>query len=262
MSRIPVRGWIALAAVVVALLWSRPANAQVGIDPGPPREQFGLVNNVVIGAQYDIVNQKLAERRLFILQEKLRRDSERGDVAAVDRGVHRIDNVKYRIAMDEWLIRWNLREYPCFYTIRTDPVSCAAIAQATHPIPSPYPSQVLPSSGPMLGLPTQSLYPSQLPPTPTPTPTPTPGPNAAAATIPITIVNAEPAGAGIAFAIDGVAYQAAAGSRQNLAVAPGSNITFDGGGSVGQRQYLVTPGGYEFRSTAEGWAFYQVSAMP
>ena len=192
------------------------------------------MNDLITGVEYDIVNQALAEQRLQNLQAKLRRDAERGDMAAVDRDVRRIDNVKYRIAIDEWLIRWNSRQYPCFYPIRTDAVSCAAIAQATHPTPAPYPRQSVP----------------------------TPGPMAAAPTIPITIVNAEPAGAGVAFAIDGVAHQAPAGSRQDLAVAPGSNITYDGGGSLGQRRYLISPGLYEFRSTAEGWALYKLPGMP
>ena len=85
---------------------------------------------------------------------------------------------------------------------------------------------------------------------------------AAAPTIPITIVNAEPAGAGVAFAIDGVTHQAPAGSRQDLAVAPDSNITYDGGGSLGQRRYRISPGLYEFRSTAEGWALYKLPDKP
>ena len=103
--------------------------------------------------------------------------------------------------------------------------------------------------------------------TPTRVPNPqwprlTPGPIAAAPPIPITIVNAEPAGAGIAFVIDGVAYQAPAGSRQELAVAPNSNITYDGGGSLGPRRYKISPGLYEFRLTAEGWALYKLTGTP
>jgi hypothetical protein len=234
MSRLQCRGSIARAAVVVALLSSSPADAQVGVDPGPPRESGCLWNALVTGVQYDIVNQALAERRLQKLQAKLRYDAERGDVAAVDRDVCRIDNVKYRIVIDEWLIRWNSLQNPGFYPIRTNAVSRAAIAQATHPFQASYPSQLVS----------------------------TPGPMAAAPTIPITIVNAEPTGAGVAFAIDGVAHQAAAGSRQDLAVAPGSTITYDSGGSFGQRRYRISPGLYEFRSTAEGWALYKVAGMP
>ncbi len=85
---------------------------------------------------------------------------------------------------------------------------------------------------------------------------------AAAPTIPITIVNAEPAGDGVAFAIDGVTHQAPAGSRQELAVAPDSHITYDAGGSLGQRRYRISPGVYEFRSTAEGWALYKLADKP
>jgi len=234
MSRLQCRGAIAGAAVVVALLSSRPADAQVGVDPGPPRERGGFLHAVVTGVEYDIVNQALAERRLQNLQARLRRDAEHGDEAAVDRDVRRIDNVKYRIAIHEWLIRWNSRQYPGFYPIRTDAVSWAAIAQAASPTQVPNPQR----------------------------PAPTPGPMAAAPTISITIVNAEPAGAGVAFAIDGVAHQAPAGSRQDLAVAPDSNITYDGGGSLGQRRYRISPGLYEFRSTAEGWALYKLAGMP
>jgi hypothetical protein len=177
------------------------------------------------------MNQALAERRLQQLQAKLRCDTARGDMAAVDRDLCRIDNIKYRIVIDEWLIRWNMRCYPDFYPIRTDPVSRAAIAQATHPFQPLYRSQSLPTPGPM-----------------------------AAPTITITIVNAEPTGAGVAFAINGVAHQAPAGSRQDLAVDPDSYISYDGGGSLGQRRYLVFPGVYEFRSTAEGWVLYKLSA--
>ncbi len=234
MSRLQCRGSIAWAAVGIVLLSSRPADAQVGIDPGPPREPGGLVNDLVTGVEYDRVNQALAEHRLQYLQAKLRRDSERGNSVAVDRDARRIDNVKYRIAMDEWLIRWNSRQYPCFYTIRTDPVSCAAIAQATHPIPSPYPPQYVPTASPM----------------------------AAPPTIAITIVNAEPAGAGLGFDINGLTYQAPAGSRQNLTVAPDSYISYDRGGSFGQQRYLISAGVYEFRSTAQGWALYKRPSTP
>jgi hypothetical protein len=234
MSRLQCRGSIAGAAVVVALLSSRPAHAQVGVDPGPPREHGGLLNNLITGVEYDILNQAMAEHRLQKLQAKLRHDAERGDSAAVDCDVRRIDNLKYRIVIDEWLIRWNSRQYPDFYPIRTDAVSRAAIAQATHPTPAPFPPQYVPPPGPMF----------------------------AAPTISITIINAEPAGPGVAFAIDGVAHQALAGSRQNLDVAPNSYITYDGGGSLGQRRYRISPGLYEFRSTAEGWALYKLPVMP
>jgi hypothetical protein len=43
-------------------------------------------------------------------------------------------------------------------------------------------------------------------------------------------------------------------------VASGSTITFEVGGS--QRRYLISPGLYEFRSTPEGWALYQLAGTP
>ncbi len=232
MSRLQFRGSIAGALVVVGLLSSRPAHAQVGVDPGPPREPGGLCNAVVTGVYYDVVNQALAEHRLQHLQAKLRHDAERGDKAAVECDIRRIDNIKYRIVIDEWLIRWNSRQYPCFYPIYTDPVSAAAISQASHPTDVP-----------------DSLR-----------QVPTPGPMTAAATITITIVNAEPTG--IDFAIDGLTYQARARSRQVLAVAPDSYITYEAGGSIGRRRYGLVPGIYEFRSTPEGWALYKLPSMP
>ena len=122
MPRLQCRGSIVGAAIVVALLSSRPAAAQVGVDPGPPREPGGLWNSFITGVKYDIVNQALAEHHLQKLQEKLRRDAERGDMAAVDRDVCRIDNLKYRIVIDEWLIRWNSPNTPA--STRSGPMPC------------------------------------------------------------------------------------------------------------------------------------------
>ncbi len=228
MFRLQWRRWIAGAAVVVALFSSRPAAAQIGVDPGPPREPGGCLRAVITGAEYDIVNKALAEHRLQWLETKLRRDAERGDMAAADCDARRIDKVRYRIAIHEWLARWNSRQYPCFYPIRTDDVSAAAIAQATSPSAISCPHSTLPC-------------PLDLMP--------------AAPTIPITIVNAEPTGATVVFAIDGLTHQAPAGSRQHLTVAADAHITYDAGESVGHGQrYLMAAGDCVFRSTSkEAW---------
>ena len=77
--------------------------------------------------------------------------------------------------------------------------------------------------------------------------------------MPVTIINSGPVGDAIAFDIDGVAHEAPAGSKQELSVAPGSKIAYDAGGSLGQRRYNVSPGVYEFRSTAEGVALYKLA---
>ena len=76
--------------MVAALLWSRPADAQVTIDPGPPREPGGLWNNLATGVQNYLVNQALAERPLEHFQAKLSRDTARGNSAAVGRDVRRM----------------------------------------------------------------------------------------------------------------------------------------------------------------------------
>ena len=135
MSRLQCRGSIVRAALLLALLSTRVAHAQVTNDPGPPREPGGLVNNLLTGAQYDIVNQAKAERRLQHFQAKLARDAERGHPAAVDHDVRRIDSLRYRIVVDEWLIRKNTLHDPgCYpYPLRMDPISCAAIANVARP---------------------------------------------------------------------------------------------------------------------------------
>ncbi len=231
MSRMQCRGWIVLAGVVVALLSSTPAKAQVvGIDPGPPRESRTKLNDVITGVYYDVKNQALAEHRLQYLEAKLRRDAELGDAAAVKRDTCQIDNLRYRIAMDEWLIRWNSREYPCFYTIRHDQFSRIAMAQATHPIQSPYPSAPAPIQGPMGGIPMMG----------------------------ISIVNVESAGTDVSFAIDGLPHQVDGGSRLNLSVAQDAIITYDAGGSLGGQRYMMSPGVFEFRSTPDGWVLYKL----
>ncbi len=250
MSRIQYRGSIALGAVLVALLSTRAVDAQVSIDPRAPREPGGLVNNIITGVQYDIVNQRLAERRLQFLQAKLRHDAERGNAAAVERDKRRIDNVMTRIRMDEWLIRWNSLEYPCFYPlpIRTDPATCSVIAQMTQPTESHFPTQDV--APPTLTPGPSSTYPT----TTTMSPTPTP--------ITITIDNSGPPGVSIDFAIDGVAQQFAGGSHKELTVPPDSIITYDGGGKIGQRRYQITAGKYEFRSTPDGWDLYKLDSTP
>ena len=139
MSRLQCRGSIALATVVIALFSSMPADAQVTNDPGPPREPGGLLNNLLTGVEYDLVNQAMAEKRVRHLQEKLRRDAERCNSAAVDRDARRIENLRYRIVVDEWLIRKNSLYNPGYYPypIRMDAMSCAAIANVARPPGAP-----------------------------------------------------------------------------------------------------------------------------
>lgn len=233
MSRLQCRGSIVYVAFVLALFTSRAADAQVVVVPGP-RQPLHMPNPWVTGAYYDIGDKKLAEHHLRKLQAKLQRNGDRGDSASVDRDLRRIQELKFRITVDEWLIRKNLNQDPGYYPLRIDETSLSAITDMRRPAEAPAFTQTVLSSGP----------------------------TAPAPMITITIVNAEPTGAGVAFAIDGVAHQADSGSRQDLAAATGSYITYDGGGSLGQRRYLISPGVYEFRSTAEGWALYKLTDMP
>lgn len=135
MSNLVCRGLIAHVALAAALLWSTPAVAQVGYDPGPPREPGGLWNNLMTGVHYDVVNQAKAEHHLHHVQAKLMRDAERGHSSAVDHDLRRIHNLRYRIVVDEWLIRKNMGDNPGYYPypLRMDPISCAAIAQYRRP---------------------------------------------------------------------------------------------------------------------------------
>jgi hypothetical protein len=235
MSRLQCRGSIFTAGVLVAILFSRPACAQIGVDPGPPRENPCLCRRVIIGAETEIVAQKIAVRHLQKVQAKLKDDAERGDTAAVDHDLHRIDKLNYCIATNEWLIRWNMRQYPDFYPpARIDPLSVAVIAEFTHGPLAPYRPQSAVTLGRM----------------------------AAAPTMPVTIANVEKTGASISFAIEGVAHELLSGARLSGNVAVNSNITYDAGGTLGKRRYRLSPGLFEFRSTAEGWALYKVSDQP
>jgi hypothetical protein len=131
MPNLQCRNSIALAAVVVALLWSRPAAAQVG----PPNGRGGLWNSLVIGTNVEITDQAMAERRLGYLEAKLRRDAARGNAAAAERDAFRIARTRFRIGVDEWLIRYNscqqLSPYPD--PICLDPQTRAAIGQYRRP---------------------------------------------------------------------------------------------------------------------------------
>jgi hypothetical protein len=231
MLKLPFRSSIARAAVVVALFGSVPAGAQNYAPPQPA----GLVGNIISGVQYDIVNQAKAEKHLQHTQAKLRRDAERGDRDAVNHDARRIANLRFRITVDEWLIRKNsLCEpgvYP--YPVRIDAMSCAVIADAARSLEGPYPKSMFPRGAPLVNPP-----------------------------IPLAIINAAPAGANVAFAINGVEHQVAPGARQELTVSPDSTITFDGGGSLGQRRYQISQGRYEFRPSSEGLALYKLASLP
>ena len=131
MPNLQSRGSIVLAAVAVALLWARPAAAQVG----PPHGHGDSWNNLVTGTYVEIMDQAKAERRLGHLEAKLRRDAGRGAVAAAECDTRRIAKTRFRIGVDEWLIQYNscqrLGPYPD--PICLDPQTLEAIGQYRRP---------------------------------------------------------------------------------------------------------------------------------
>jgi hypothetical protein len=95
-----------------------------------------MLNNPAAWSWYERVDQAKAERHLPRLHEKLRRDAERNDSAAVGRDLCRIDDLQYRIAVDEWLIRkMSCCQDPGYYPYprRLDPITYCAIAQYRTP---------------------------------------------------------------------------------------------------------------------------------
>jgi hypothetical protein len=127
MPNLHCRGSITAAAVLVALFWSRPAAAQVG----PHHGHGGRWNNLVTESYFEILDRAKAERRLEHLEAKLQRDAARGNPAAAERDTRRIAWTRFRISVDEWLIRYNscqqLGPYPG--PLCLDPQSSAAIGQ-------------------------------------------------------------------------------------------------------------------------------------
>ena len=124
MSTLQFRGSIVLLTVLAASLSARFAQAE---EPG------GLYNNLVTGVGYDLANKSLAEQKLQRLQTR----PVQGHFASPERRAQRVNDVKYRIAVDCWLIRKNSLLDPGYYPIRTDPDERAIIAQAASPAPYP-----------------------------------------------------------------------------------------------------------------------------
>ena len=124
MSTLQDRGSIIGATVLVVALAAQFTRAE---EPG------GLYNNVVTGVGYDLANKSLAEQKLYRLQTR----PVQGHFASPERRAQRINDVKYRIAVDCWLIRKNSLLDPGYYPIRTDPDERAIIAQAASPAPYP-----------------------------------------------------------------------------------------------------------------------------
>ena len=224
MSRLQCRVLMAGAAVLVAVLSSRPAEAQIGVDPGPPREPRGLCNDVITGVYYDVVNQAFAEHHLQKIQAKLMHDAEQGDIAAVDRRRpsdrkvlgHRIGD---RRLVDPVEARPTITPKA---STRSD--RCRRRSRRHRSTPRP--------------IRTPSPYPRQL------SPDPVSSMAYAARTIPITITSMPRHRRGPASPLPSMAspIRPPPARAQDLAVPPDSHITYNGGGSLGQRRYLDLAG--------------------
>ena len=105
------------------------------VFPGP-KPSKPAAGPWVTGAQYDILNKAQAEHQLQKLQAKLGSDAGRCDAEAVGGDVRRIEYLRYRIAVDLWLIRKLANQDPGCYPLVTDEDSLAYIAQAGRPAPS------------------------------------------------------------------------------------------------------------------------------
>lgn len=227
------RGATALATVALALWSGVAAEAQMLVIPtrGGTKHQS---NPWINGAQNEIVNRHLAEHRMETLQARRQSDAARGDWDAVARADQKMGYLRYRIAVDDWLIGKLMYQCNGYYPPVIDEMSLEYIGQAACPGPPP----------------------------PLPQPMAPDVPMNTAPTIAVTILNVEAAGASVSYGIDGLTHQAAPASRQRLTVTTGTSIRFDAGGSIGPREYRLTPGTYEFRSSAEGWTFFKVGGSP
>lgn len=147
MSRIPCRAATALAAVAFILLSSRPAAAQVG-GPGPPKHHPFYHNSFVNGSAYEVANQAKAEHQLRHVEGKLERDAANCNEAASERHARRAEYLRYRIAVDEWLIRKQRLQCPGFYpppmVDRLDAETLNAIGRYSYMVPSTCAPQTAP----------------------------------------------------------------------------------------------------------------------
>ena len=182
MPTLSYRSLLVGSTLMVALLSSGSAEAQQyyfgpGSGPDVARRPGALASNITTGVQYDLVNQQLAENRLHRILTR----PGGGHPAFLGGRPQRIADLRYRIAVDEWLIRKNSLQEPGIYPVRTDPESIAALNQATRLVPV-YTSPVLaPDRAPAPNFaPAPGLAPTPAPdlaPAPVPDVAPMPAPN-------------------------------------------------------------------------------------
>ncbi len=121
-----------LAGFAAALLWTTPASAQ---RYKPPGETWTGLTPLTSGAFQEMGNQARAEHLLSHREQKLTRHAAQGNPVAVERDLDRINHLRFRISVDQWLIQKHLCDNPGRYPypVHLDPLSCAVIGQYRRP---------------------------------------------------------------------------------------------------------------------------------
>ncbi len=82
------------------------------------------------------------------------------------------------------------------------------------------------------------------------------------AKVSVVIFNPEETRVAVNYVVDGVTYRTESGGLQRLVTGPKSTIRYDKGGDFGAERYALSPGDYEFRSSATGWALVKLRRAP
>lgn len=221
-----------MAWVVVGIAFFSARTTMAQLYPPSPRWAYG--NGFIYDPHYATLaeryDHKCAEHQLAHLESKIARDQACGNPAKNERRLLWMNELRFRLAADEWLIRMNSLQDPGYYPYRTDFQTAGYMADAARPGPEP-------------GIPQAVLWPNSIAPE-------------------TTIYIANTGSSEVGFNINGVSAQIFGGSRKLFPTFAPATITFNGGGSIGERRYTITPGRYEFRSTAEGWILVRTSAKP
>jgi hypothetical protein len=123
---------LGLAAVAAALIMG-PARAQAQ-NPGEHPKHPGIYT-ITSGAYNEIIDGAKAEHRLEHLEARLQHHTESGHTEAVERDLHHIRKTRFRLGVDQWLVRKNLCDQAGPYPplLRVDSMTCAAMASVRRP---------------------------------------------------------------------------------------------------------------------------------
>lgn len=233
-------------AVMILVATMAPVAAR-GQSPGPTQQP--LLDRFFLPDPFhlpgDILDEKLAEWRLRRDRARVQDDLDRGDAAAVNRDLNRVQR-------DTRWIWYDRRRIQGDSLHRRDPWLPA-------PAPLPMGATLVPHPQyPGYGyLPTD---PTQLYRLPAPA-ADAPG-DPASGRVPVEIRNSGPPGTAVTYEVDGVAYRTEGGGVRKLVVDPKSTIRYDRGLGLGDQRYALSAGAYEFRSGTGGLALFKLPPPP